>query len=143
MDEINQSETKKTSPKQLLMGLGVLVIIGLVIFGVIMYKNSNKAKHPSESGYVLTTETVFFYATGAAKAIVIEEILYPRNSEFEDESNFSVYYDKSVSRYTVKGVVYAANGFGVKQKKYFTVVLTLGNLDKEKYSYSKVSCHIT
>lgn len=137
------SYKKDSILKRIFSILGIVVLAAAIVFIGVRCNEKNKVKHPRESGYVLTTESVFFYATGAAKAIVNEEILYPRNSEFEDESNFSVYYDKSVSHYTVKGVVYAANGFEVKQKKYFTVVLTLGNLDKKKYSYSRVSCYIT
>lgn len=143
MEENRQPIDRKTRIKQLFLALGIIIVVGLVIFFVVKCKDDNKAKHPEASGYVMSTETIFFYATGAAKAIVSNELLYPRNSEFEEEKDFSVYYDKGKGQYTVKGIVYAANGFGTKQKKYFTVILTLGNLDKDNYSYSKVSCSIT
>lgn len=123
--------------------IGSILAIGIAIGLIVYFTNANKIKNPSESGYLTTSETVYFCATGAAKAIVNEEILYPRNSEFEDEKDFTVYYDKELAQYTVKGIVYAANGFGVKQKKFFTIKLTLSNLDKDNYSYRKISCSIT
>ena len=135
---MNKENMKKNLPK----AIGAIIVIALVVTVGIIIVNKDKVKHPNQSGYVITSESVYFFATGAAKAIVNDELLYPLNSEFEDESDFSVYYDKEEGQYTVKGIVYASNGFSVKQKKYFTVKLTLSNLDKSNYSYRKISCDI-
>lgn len=133
---------KRKQIVQILSLIGIIIVIGLIIFFVIKCKDDNKVKHPEESGLVYTSQPIFFYATGAAKNIVLDEVLYPKNSEFEEEKDFTVKFDKETTHYTVTGIVYASNGFGVKQKKLFTVVITLANLDKEQYSYTKISCNI-
>lgn len=142
MKDNKQPTDKKKQIKELLTVAGIIIAVALVIFSVIKIKNGNEVKHPNESGLVYTSQPVFFYATGAAKVIVLNELSYPKNSEFEDEDDFTVKYDKATAQYTVMGDVYASNGFGVKQKMFFTVVLTLGDLDKDNYSYRKVSCEI-
>ena len=86
---------------------------------------------------------MYFYATGAAKDIVLNELLYPKNAEFEEEKTFTVVYDKEKGIYTVSGDVYEANGFNAKKKMFFRVELTLSDLNKDQYSYRKVSCSIT
>ena len=135
---MNKENLKKNLPKI----IGAIIVVAIIVTVGIVIANKNRVKDPDESGYVITSDPVYFFATGAAKAIVYDELLYPLNSEFEDESDFSVYYDKGQSQYTVTGIVYAANGFNVKQKKYFTVKLTLDNLNKSNYSYRKISCSI-
>lgn len=136
-------EEKKENKRNLVIVLIILAIIAVIVPVIICTKNAKKISHPKESGLVYTTDSVYFYATGAAKDIVLNELLYPKNAEFEEEKDFTVVYDKGKGIYTVSGDVYAANGFNAKKKMFFRVELTLSDLNKDKYSYRKVSCSIT
>ena len=137
-------EEKKEYKRNLFIALGLLPVIAVIVTIIVLCNlNGDDDIAPSVSGSVSKTDVVFYYATGAAKDIVRGELLYPSSSTFEDESTYSVKYDASSGVYTVTGYVNAANGFNAKKKMFFRVELTLSDLNKDQYSYRKVSCSIT
>ena len=118
--------------------LAILIIIGGII-GMVRCNSTDKA--PTKSGYLTTSDDYFFYATGAAVAIVEQKLNYPLNSEFEPQSDMNVYYNKNDDTYKITGYVNAANAFGVKKKRYFTVVTQL-SVSGDRYSYFNYTCTI-
>lgn len=118
--------------------LTIFIIVGCI---VCVGRCNSTDKAPTKSGYLTTRDDYFFYATGAAVAIVSKELNYPSSSEFESQGDMSVYYNKNDDTYKIMGYVNAANAFGVKTKKYFTVITQL-SVSGDKYSYYNYSCTI-
>ncbi len=91
-------------------------------------------------GYeISTSHEYFFYCTTAAEDYVTQFLNYPLNSTFPSHNYMKVY--KSANEYTCVGYVDASNAFGVKERKYFAVTMTI-SLYGEKFSYSVIDFEI-
>lgn len=111
------------------------VIILLLIAFIFIRSCSEVSKNdttPIKSGTV--TNVYKYYATGLAKRNVEEKLNYPASSSFQSESEMTVTYNSATQKYSVKGYVDAANAFGAKERKYFTVTMKISEKGEKVYS---------
>ena len=113
----------------------VIFVIAMSFICLIFYIKTHDSDYTKpKSGTVSNTNVYQYYATGLAKKYVEEKLKYPASSTFQPESEMTVTFDASTHKYTVKGYVDAANAFGTKERKYFTVTMEIYESGGKVYS---------
>ena len=90
---------------------------------------------------IKNTEEWFYYATGAAKRIVKEELKYPSSSRFLDESKMEVHFNHVTGFYYIEGAVSAPNAVGVYSDFYFIVKTKIAVIG-DKIKWSDYDCEL-
>lgn len=90
---------------------------------------------------IKTTEEEFWYATEAAMRVVKEQLKYPSNARFIQESQMEVRYNSATGYYYIEGAVSAPNAFGVYSDFYFIVKTKIG-VTGDKFTWYDYDCEL-